>query len=285
MPARTGLLRIRRPDHRAPERLRSLGGGLRSWLAVRCTRTAALRPPGGHSLRSRHSRAAASVPASLPPLTVPQRVRLGRAPRRKRRIDPLGARPLRQRPPGGRPPAPPLLRLAALHERRTSPKNRDVPKNSSSPAEGVATAAPLQRRRDRLRGLGGGSVRGSPCDGPARLRLTSLHPPPSACSAPGAPRCEGAGNRRTRGDAGGSPERGDIPRGDIPISSCTLRSVPLQLRSVPPKGENCVERNGSERARGRERSGGESPREPGSSHRKQPPPKESTAPGGCRRER
>jgi hypothetical protein len=274
MPARTGLLRTRRPGHRAPERLRSLGGGLRSWLAVRCTRTAALRPPGGHSLRSRHSRAAASVPASLPPLTVPQRVRLGRAPRRKRRIDPLGARPLRQRTPGGRPPAPPLLRLAALHERRTSPKNRDVPKNSSSPAEGVATAAPLQRRRDRLRGLGGGSVRGSPCDGPARLRLTSLHPPPSACSAPGAPRCEGAGNRRTRGDAGGSPERGDIP-----ISSCTLRSV-------PPKGENFVERNGSERARGRERSGGESPREPGSSHRKQPLSKEpQCGPGECLRER
>jgi len=30
--------------------------------------------------------------------------------------------------------------------------------------------APLRGRRDRLRGLGGGSVRGSPCDGPARLR-------------------------------------------------------------------------------------------------------------------
>ena len=43
---------------------------------------------------------------------------------------------------------------------------------------------------DRLRGLGGGSVRGSPCNGPARLRLTSLRPPPSACSAHGAPCCE-----------------------------------------------------------------------------------------------
>src|SRR4030042_1481710 len=153
MPARTGLLRIRRPDHRAPERLRSLGGGLRSWLP----------PPG----------------APPPPRPAPPRAAT----------------------------APPLLPLSALHERRTSPKNRDVPKNSSSPAEGVATAAPLQRRRDRLRGLGGGSVRGSPCGGPARLRLTSLRPPPSACSAHGAPRCEGAGNRRTRGVAGGSARR------------------------------------------------------------------------------
>ena len=93
--------------------LRSLGGGLRSWLAVRWTRTAALRPPGGHSLRSRHSRAAASAPASLSSLTVPQRVRLGRAPRRKRRIDPLGARPLRQRTPGGRPHCAPPPAAAA----------------------------------------------------------------------------------------------------------------------------------------------------------------------------
>jgi|GEM_PF-1727079 len=53
-------------------RLRRPGGGLRSWLAVRCTRTAAHRPPGTHSLRSRHSRAAASTPASLPSLTVPR---------------------------------------------------------------------------------------------------------------------------------------------------------------------------------------------------------------------
>jgi hypothetical protein len=29
----------------------------------------------------------------------------------------------------------------------------------------------------------GGSVRGSPCGDPARLRLTSLRPPPSACCA------------------------------------------------------------------------------------------------------
>jgi len=49
-----------------------VGGGLRSWLAVRCTRTSAHRPPGTHSLRSRHSRAAASAPASLPSLTVPR---------------------------------------------------------------------------------------------------------------------------------------------------------------------------------------------------------------------
>jgi hypothetical protein len=62
-------------------------------------------------------------------------------------------------------------------------KNRDVPENSSSLATGAASAASLRGRRNRLRGLGGGSVRGSACDGPARLRLTSLRPPPSACSA------------------------------------------------------------------------------------------------------
>jgi hypothetical protein len=60
------------------------------------------RPPGGHSLRCRHSRAAASAPPSLPSLAVPLRVRLGRAPRRKRRIGSLGARPLRERTPEGR---------------------------------------------------------------------------------------------------------------------------------------------------------------------------------------
>src|SRR4030066_1731223 len=53
-------------------------------------------------VRSRHSRAAASAPASLPFLTVPLRVRLGRAPRRQRRIDPLGARPLQERISAGR---------------------------------------------------------------------------------------------------------------------------------------------------------------------------------------
>jgi len=84
-------------------RLRRLGGRLRSWLAVRWTCTAAHRPPGLHSLRSRHSRPAASAPASLPSLAVPPWVRLGRAPRRRRRIGPLGARPLRERNPGDRP--------------------------------------------------------------------------------------------------------------------------------------------------------------------------------------
>src|SRR3990170_8207740 len=78
--------------------------------------------------------------------------------------------------------------------------------------------APLRGRRDRLRGLGGGSVRGSPCDGPARLRLTSLRPPPSACSVHGAPRCEGASDRGilrpgTRGAAGGSPAAGVLTIG------------------------------------------------------------------------
>jgi hypothetical protein len=57
-------------------------------------------PPGLQSTIPgicRHSRAAASPPASLPSLTVPTGVRLGRAPRRARHIDPLGARPLPER--------------------------------------------------------------------------------------------------------------------------------------------------------------------------------------------
>ena len=40
-----------------------------------------------------------SAPSSFPSLAVPQWIRLGRAPRRRRRIDPLGARPLREREP------------------------------------------------------------------------------------------------------------------------------------------------------------------------------------------
>jgi len=141
---------------------RILGGGsLASSLDLRCTRKSALRPPGIHSLRSRHSRDAASAPPSLPSLAVPQRVRLCRAPRRKRRIDPLGARPLRQRTPGGRPPTAPSF----------------------------------------------------------------------GCSA---------GNRGPSGDAGGSTRR------------------PVE------RGDNCVERNGSERSHGRERSLRGPLREPGS---------------------
>jgi len=60
------------------------------------------RRPGGHSLRSRHSRTVASPSASLPSLTVPQGVRLGWAPCRSGRIGPLDARPLRKRTPGRR---------------------------------------------------------------------------------------------------------------------------------------------------------------------------------------
>src|SRR3990172_274615 len=64
--------------------------------------TLARRPPEIHSLRSRHSGAAASPPASLPALTVPRRVRFGRPPRRTGRLDPLGARPLQERTSGCR---------------------------------------------------------------------------------------------------------------------------------------------------------------------------------------
>jgi hypothetical protein len=79
--------------------------------------------PGSIPGRSRHSRAAASAPTSLPPLTVPQRVRFGRAPRRTGRIDPLGARPLRQRTPGGRSAAVQVPRTAS-HERSPPPRLR-----------------------------------------------------------------------------------------------------------------------------------------------------------------
>src|SRR3990172_384408 len=59
----------------------------------------------------------------------------------------------------------------------------------------------------------------------------------------------------TRGDTGGSAERGDIP-----ISSCTLRSP-------PPKGRNRVERNRQRAGEDRERSDAEPPREPWSLRR------------------
>ena len=87
----------------APARLRSTSLRPPPAAASPGTGDPRRRPPEIHSLRSRHSRAAASAPASLPSLTVPLRVRLGRAPCRMRRIDPLGARPLPERPPGRRP--------------------------------------------------------------------------------------------------------------------------------------------------------------------------------------
>ena len=52
----SGVLRIRRPDHRPPKRFRILGGGLRSWLAVRCTpglSLTSLRPVSGGPFRKR----------------------------------------------------------------------------------------------------------------------------------------------------------------------------------------------------------------------------------------
>src|SRR3989304_2933546 len=83
-------------------RLRRLGGGLPSWPPP---------PPPAPPPRP-------APPALPPPLAVPQGVRLGRAPRRKRRIDPLGARALRQRPPGDRLTAPPSCGGSAGPPRR-----------------------------------------------------------------------------------------------------------------------------------------------------------------------
>jgi hypothetical protein len=77
MPERSGMLCIQRPVHRAPKGFRSLphpqrhtaapgdfvGGGLRSWLAVRCTRTAT--PPScGCSALYRGPRLKRGVPRS-----------------------------------------------------------------------------------------------------------------------------------------------------------------------------------------------------------------------------
>src|SRR4030066_8657 len=90
-------------DSQAPRDGR-LSASSPSSVTVRCAtpRGGVLRPPGDHSLRSRHSRAAASPPTLLPSLTVPRWVRLGRAPRRTGRISPLGARPLQERISGCR---------------------------------------------------------------------------------------------------------------------------------------------------------------------------------------
>ena len=129
-------------------------------------RTAAHRPPGTHSLRSRHSRAAASAPASLPSLTVPLRVRLGRAPCRMRRIDPLGARPLPERPPGRRPhSAPPSCGCYALY--RGPMAQRGVPRSGlwseewESPRSGVryASGTGSERAQGRERSGGGSPPR------------------------------------------------------------------------------------------------------------------------------
>ena len=84
---------------------------------------------GSIPVRSRHSRAAASAPTSLPSLTVPLWVRLGLAPRRMRRIDPLAVHGLfGNGPREAGLTAPPLLRLAALSGiRETVRAIRDFP--------------------------------------------------------------------------------------------------------------------------------------------------------------
>ena len=97
--------------------------------------------------RSRHSRAAASAPASLPSLTVPQRVRLGRAPCRKRRIDPLDARPLPERPPGRRPHSDP-------HPAAATPATKD-PGRSGGFREAACGARCNSGERNRQRAGGG----------------------------------------------------------------------------------------------------------------------------------
>ena len=149
-----------------PGRPRKTGAtnGFRATFGRRLQReTLARRPPEIHSIRSRHSKAAASSPASLPALTVPRRVRLGRPPRRTGRIDPLGARPLPERAPVDR--------------------HRDVPKNFPSAQFGARVRLVARVTGPRLRCLGGGlrswlAVR---CTRTPALYLTS--PPSCGCCA------------------------------------------------------------------------------------------------------
>ena len=115
-------------------------------------------------------------------------------------------------------------------------KNGDIPKNTFTPSEGALVVCPASGPS----GIGtaasrGGSVRGSPCDGPARLRLTSLRPPPSSCSAHARP-----------------------------VARVPATGGPGAMRGVPRSGlwseEGIVSSGtGSERVLGRERSGRGSP--------------------------
>jgi len=110
-----------------------------------------------------------------------------------------------------------------------------------------ALGAPIIVRPNGYAASEGGSVRGSPCDAPARLRLTSLRPSSCGCCA---------GNRG-----------------------------PGAMRGVPQSGlwseeELASSGTGSERSQGRERSGcGSPPRA-----RVLPPEAALRSYGGCRRE-
>src|SRR3990172_4306175 len=113
----------------------------------RSFRARARGPPEVHSLRARHSRAAASPPASLPALAVPRRVRLGQAPRRTGRIDPLDARLLPERTSGGR--GAPLSNARGLAPARCRFRSTQVlPRSTGRSAE--PPAAPSARERMRL---------------------------------------------------------------------------------------------------------------------------------------
>ena len=139
----------------SPARCRFRSRTGRRFAAIPIPRSTGHRHPGGHSLRSRHSRAAASPPASLPSLTVPLRVRLGRAPCRSGRIDPLGARPLPERPPGRRPhSAPPSCGCYAPY--RGPKAQRGVPRSGlwseewESPRSGVRYASGTGSERAKV---------------------------------------------------------------------------------------------------------------------------------------
>ena len=160
--------------------------------------------------------------------------REGARPRRREDLPGAGvpARPEKPAPP---PPQRPGAAPADARPRRGPPLRRHLPPHPPHPrrflwrtnARRVAAQQshnhdPGSRRasglNDWLRRLGGrGSVRGSPCDEPARLRLTSLRPPSCGDSADPAVACDFRAvfpnathsGRPCRGahNAGGSPER------------------------------------------------------------------------------
>jgi len=70
---------------------------------------------------------------------------------------------------------------------------------------------PLGWRGDRLRGLGGGSVRGSPCDGPARLRSALLLRPAPPMTRPVA-RVAASGGPRARARVPANTHGRSVPR-------------------------------------------------------------------------
>ncbi len=138
--------------------------------------------------RSRHSRLAAAAKASLPSLTVPLWVRLGWAPCRVRRIDPLGARPLPERTSEDRwdlasatlatsPRSLPVPLAGMFAYQRDTPFSLDDKTRSVPPLRGTPRIAPVPRRRNfSLRSTGEGVPTKTPGETPA-VKFAATKPP------------------------------------------------------------------------------------------------------------